>query len=98
MGTECLKRQDWLRSSGLNCLPRTPHVCKELLPRRSPTAHSKPIKFFYFVYFNDSALLAASVSGFPTPNPWLALLSGKGGPKKNWGGPTPQAKRGLPAA
>ena len=98
MGTECLKRQDWLRSSGLNCLPRTPHVCKELLPRRSPTAHSKPIKFFYFVYFNDSALLAASVSGFPNPNPWLALLSGKGGPKKNWGGPTPQAKRGLPAA
>ena len=87
MGAECLKRQDWLKSSGLNCLARHTPCLQRAAPQAQPNCTLQTNKVFYFVYFNGSALVAASVSGLQNPNPRLALLSGKGGPKRTGAAP-----------
>ncbi|XP_028339679.1 solute carrier family 25 member 34 isoform X6 [Physeter macrocephalus] len=68
---ESLKGQEWPeRSSSLNYLPcHTPRL-QRAAPQGQPYCTLQTNKVFYFVYFNDSPLLAASVSRPLNPHPW----------------------------
>ena len=62
-------------------------------PQGQPYCTLQTNKVFYFVYFNDSPLLAASVSRPLNPHPWLSLGLRKEEPKeRERASPAPQAK------
>nr|XP_058922685.1 solute carrier family 25 member 34 isoform X1 [Kogia breviceps] len=72
---EALKGQEWLeRSSSLNYLPCPTPCLQRAAPPGKPCCTLQTNKVFYFVYFNDSLLLAASVSRPLNPHPWLSSV------------------------
>lgn len=81
-------------------LPFLPHPMSwKTAPRERSNHTLQTNKVFYFVYFNDSSLPAASVSPTPAPLPFGSLLSlGKEEDLKEFVRPAPpRPARGRPA-